>query len=119
MADQRIPYPGTLEPGETEGGATLLEKLHSCVITVDHKRLGILFVYSLFFLLVGGAEAICIRIQLARPDNHFLEPAVFNRFSTMHGTTMVLPHYIIPPGGLEGSKVQLKARACCSSMVRL
>ena len=46
-------------------------------------------VYSLFFLLVGGAEAICIRIQLARPDNHFLDPAVFNRFFTTHATTMV------------------------------
>src|ERR1700756_3202094 len=90
MADQIIPYPGTLEPVETEGEATLLAKLHSWVITVDHKRLGILYVvYSLFFLLVGGAEAICIRIQLARPDNHFLDPAVFNRFFTMHGTTMV------------------------------
>jgi cytochrome c oxidase subunit I len=90
MADQSIPYPGTFEPVQTEGGAALLEKLHSWVITVDHKKLGILYVvYSLCFLLVGGVEAICIRIQLAIPDNHFLGPAVFNRFFTMHGTTMV------------------------------
>ena len=90
MADQSIPYPGTLEPVASEGGATLLETLHSWVITVDHKRLGILYVvYSLLFLLVGGVEAICIRIQLAIPDNHFLDPATFNRFFTMHGTTMV------------------------------
>ena len=90
MADQSIPYPGTLEPVETDGRSNLLEKLHSWVITVDHKRLGILYVvYSIFFLLVGGGEAICIRIQLAKPDNHFLDPAVFNRFFTMHGTTMV------------------------------
>jgi Cytochrome C and Quinol oxidase polypeptide I len=69
---------------------TYLERLHDWVITVDHKRLGIMYVvYSLFFLLVGGAEAMCIRIQLARPDNHFLDPAIFNRFFTMHGTTMV------------------------------
>ena len=60
------------------------------VVTVDHKKLGILYVvYSLFFLLVAGAEAICMRIQLMRPDNHFLTPAVFNRFFTMHGTTMM------------------------------
>src|ERR1700752_3695222 len=90
MADQSIPYPGTLEPVASEGGATLLETLHSWVITVDHKRLGILYVvYSLLFLLVGGVEAICIRIQLVVPNNHFLDPAVFNRFFTMHGTTMV------------------------------
>src|SRR5579863_1592845 len=90
MADQSIPYPGTLEPVAPEGRATLLETLHSWVITVDHKRLGILYViYSIFFLLVGGIEAIFIRIQLAIPNNHFLDPAVFNRFFTMHGTTMV------------------------------
>ena len=90
MADQSIPYPGALEPAASEGGSTLLETLHSWVITVDHKRLGILYVvYSILFLLVAGAEAICIRIQLAIPDNHFLDPATFNRFFTMHGTTMV------------------------------
>ena len=90
MADQSIPYPGALEPAASEGGATLLETLHSWVTTVDHKRLGILYVvYSILFLLVAGVEAICIRIQLAIPDNHFLDPAVFNRLFTMHGTTMV------------------------------
>ena len=90
MADQSIPYPGALEPVASEGGATLLETLHSWVTTVDHKRLGILYVvYSILFLLVAGVEAICIRIQLAIPDNHFLDPATFNRFFTMHGTTMV------------------------------
>ena len=90
MADQSIPYPGTLEPVASEGGATLLETLHSWVTTVDHKRLGILYiVYSLFFLLVAGVEALCMRIQLAIPENRFLDPAVFNRFFTMHGTTMI------------------------------
>ena len=90
MADQSVYYPGTLESPVSEGRATLLETLHSWVITVDHKRLGILYVvYSIFFLLVAGVEAICIRIQLAIPNNHFLDPAEFNRFFTMHGTTMV------------------------------
>jgi cytochrome c oxidase subunit 1 len=90
MSDQVLTIPGTVTPIETDAEATFLEKLHSWVITVDHKRLGILYVaYSLVFLLVGGAEAICIRIQLAWPGMHFLEPAVFNQFFTMHGTTMV------------------------------
>jgi cytochrome c oxidase subunit 1 len=88
MADQTVTLPGTAI--ETDGGPTLLEKLHSWVVTVDHKKLGILYVvYSIVFLLVGGAEAVCIRIQLARPNNEFLDPATFNRFFTMHGTTMV------------------------------
>lgn len=68
----------------------LLERLHGWVVTVDHKRLGILYVlYSTFFLLVAGAEAIFIRIQLIVPNNHFLSAQVYNRFFTMHGTTMV------------------------------
>jgi len=88
MADQIFTIPGVLIKPDTE--PTLLEKLHSWVITVDHKKLGILYVlYSLAFLLVGGAEAICIRIQLAWPGLHFLDGATFNRFFTMHGTTMV------------------------------
>src|SRR5262249_30963372 len=55
-----------------------------------HKRLGILYVlYALVFLLVGGAEAAAIRLQLVVPHNHLLEPTTFNRLFTMHGTTMV------------------------------
>jgi cytochrome c oxidase subunit I len=69
---------------------TFLEKLHGWVAPVDHKRLGILYIlYSTFFLLVAGAEALLIRIQLAYPHNHVLSAQVYNRFFTMHGTTMV------------------------------
>ena len=89
MADQTYPIPGTLET--TPSSATrLVEWVHSWVVTVDHKKLGILYiVYALFFLLVAGAEAIAMRIQLAVPNNHFLSPELFNEFFTMHGTTMV------------------------------
>jgi len=89
MADQALPIPGSLETPQSRG-ATFLEWLHSWVVTVDHKKLGVLYiVYAVFFLLVAGAEAICIRIQLAVPTNHFLSPELFNEFFTMHGTTMV------------------------------
>jgi cytochrome c oxidase subunit 1/cytochrome c oxidase subunit I+III len=58
--------------------------------SVDHKRIGIMYICTaLFFLLVGGAEAILIRIQLIRPNNTFIGPALFNQLFTMHGTTMV------------------------------
>src|ERR1700724_1198983 len=67
-----------------------VERLHEWVITVDHKRLGILYVaYALLFLVVGGIEATIIRIQLMRPHNDFVSPQVFNRLFTMHGTTMI------------------------------
>jgi len=89
MADQTFPIPGTLDAGRSRGVA-LLEWLHSWVVTVDHKKLGILYVvYAIFFLLVAGAEAMAIRIQLAVPLNHFLSPELYNEFFTMHGTTMV------------------------------
>ena len=89
MADQTYPIPGVLDTIPSRS-ARLVEWVHSWVVTVDHKKLGILYiVYALFFLLVAGAEAMAMRIQLAVPNNHFLSPELFNEFFTMHGTTMV------------------------------
>ena len=60
------------------------------MVTVDHKKLGVMYVlYALLFLVVGGVEALTIRIQLFLPDNHFVSAEAFNRLFTMHGTTMV------------------------------
>jgi cytochrome c oxidase subunit 1 len=65
-------------------------RLHEWVTTVDHKRLGILYVlFALVFLIVGGIEATIMRWQLVRPHNDFVSPQVFNRMFTMHGTTMI------------------------------
>jgi len=75
---------------KTRATTPLLEKLHTWVTTVDHKRLGILYiVYALSFLVVGGIEATIMRIQLIRPLNNFVSPQVFNQMFTMHGTTMI------------------------------
>jgi len=72
------------------------EKLHEWVTTVDHKRLGIMYIlYALVFLLVGGIEATIIRIQLIHSHNDFVSPQVFNRLFTMHGTTMIF--FVIMP----------------------
>jgi cytochrome c oxidase subunit 1 len=64
--------------------------LHDWVVTVDHKRLG-LMVRRLGARLPPGRrrEATIMRIQLVVPENHFVSPQVFNRMMTMHGTTMV------------------------------
>ena len=73
-----------------EGGRSIGETLHEWVTTVDHKKLGILYlIYALLFLVVGGVEATIMRIQLIVPHNHFVPPEVFNRMFTMHGTTMI------------------------------
>ena len=71
-------------------GRPWVETLHDWVTTVDHKRLGILYiVYALVFLVIAGLEAAIIRIQLIRPHNDFVSPQVFDRMFTMHGTTMI------------------------------
>lgn len=60
------------------------------ITTVDHKKIGILYLIAggLFFL-IGGIEAILIRIQLMGPKLEFVSAAVFNELITMHGTTMI------------------------------
>jgi cytochrome c oxidase subunit 1 len=77
--------------GSVEGsGRPWTEVVHEWVTTVDHKRLGILYiVYALVFLVIAGVEATIIRIQLVHSENHFVSPQVFNRMFTMHGTTMI------------------------------
>src|SRR6201993_1816864 len=77
-------------------GRPWVETLHEWVTTVDHKRLGILYVlYALVFLVIGGIEAIIIRVQLMRPHLDFVSPQVFNRMFTMHGTTMIF--FVVMP----------------------
>jgi cytochrome c oxidase subunit I len=67
-----------------------VETLHDWVTTVDHKRIGLLYIfYALLLLVVAGVEALVIRIQLMYPHNDFVSPQVFNRLFTMHGTTMI------------------------------
>ncbi|MDF2856654.1 MAG: quinol oxidase subunit 1 [Neobacillus sp.] len=67
-------------------GATLWDYL----TTVDHKKIAILYLIAGgFFFVVGGLEAVFIRIQLAIPNNDFVSAGLFNEIITMHGTTMI------------------------------
>ena len=64
--------------------------LWSWLTTVDHKRIGILYGATAFtFFLIGGIEALIMRVQLARPDNTVVSAQTFNELFTMHGTTMI------------------------------
>jgi cytochrome c oxidase subunit I len=75
--------------GKTEA-LPLPSRLHEWIVTVDHKRLGILYIATaLVFFAVAGVLAALMRLQLAYPNSTFLPPEVFNRLLTMHGTTMV------------------------------
>jgi cytochrome c oxidase subunit 1 len=60
------------------------------VTTIDHKRLGILYAVTAFaFFVIGGSEALLIRLQLARPNGRILSADQYNQVFTMHGTTMI------------------------------
>ena len=70
-------------PGEQSG-------VWSWLTTVDHKRIGTLYLFTaLFFFLWGGLEAIVIRAQLGAPNQHLVSAEFYNQLFTMHGTTMI------------------------------
>jgi len=82
--------PVTAEIAQTAPRRLVLEVLHDWVTTVDHKKIGLMYIgYALIFLVIAGFEALLMRVQLAIPNNHFVSPQVFNQLFTMHGTTMV------------------------------
>src|ERR687898_3332019 len=75
--------------------------------TTDHKRIGILYLWTvLVFFVLGGVEALLIRVQLGAPENTLLTPERYNQLFTMHGTTMIflvvvpvwagLANYVLP-----------------------
>ncbi len=82
-------------------------RLHAWVVTVDHKRLGIMYIVAgILFFVVAGSMATAMRLQLVVPNNPLVPPEVFNRLMTMHGTTMIffvavpilfgLGNYLVP-----------------------
>src|SRR5919112_5346769 len=95
----------TLEEEERREPATLLDErgLHeleetwreprapwSWFTSTDHKSIGTRYIVTaLVFFLLGGIEAAMIRTQLARPENRFLGPDLYNQIFSTHGTTMM------------------------------
>jgi cytochrome c oxidase subunit I len=69
------------------------------VTTVDHKKIGILYgVTAFIFFILGGLEALLVRLQLASPDAEVVNPEVYNQFFTMHGITMIF--LVVMPMGV-------------------
>ncbi len=84
-----ISKPMFVPPSETMT-RPLFDRVHEWIVTVDHKKLGLMYIgYGVLFLVIAGLEATAMRIQLAIPNNHFVSPQTFNQLFTMHGTTMV------------------------------
>jgi cytochrome c oxidase subunit 1/cytochrome c oxidase subunit I+III len=83
----QIPEPASALPGI---GVSSDQGLLQWISSVDHKMIGIMYLLiALIFFLMGGAEALLMRIQLAQPVNHFLTPEAYDQIFTMHGTTMI------------------------------
>jgi cytochrome c oxidase subunit I+III len=60
------------------------------ITTVDHKKIGLRYIVTAFvFLLIGGVEALLMRLQLARPNETLLTPDQYAQLFTMHGVTMI------------------------------
>jgi cytochrome c oxidase subunit 1 len=90
MADAQPIMPPMVISTERETSRPMVQALHDWVVTVDHKKLGVMyFSYGIIFLVIGGIEAAIMRAQLAVANNHLVSPEVFNRLFTMHGTTMI------------------------------
>ena len=79
------------------------------VTTTDHKRIGILYLVTTFiFFVVGGVEALLMRLQLAQRSSDLIAAENYNALFTMHGTTMIFlfivpvmsgfANYFVPPG---------------------
>ncbi len=86
MATTAVPARPTVhaayEPGKTG--------VWSWLTTVDHKRIGMLYLMTaLSFFIIGGLEAVIIRIQLQAPNQHLVSAEFYNQLFTMHGTTMI------------------------------
>jgi cytochrome c oxidase subunit 1 len=84
-----IDYP-LQEPKVENPEFSFSETFYKWVATVDHKRLGLMYIATaLIFLVIAGLMASVIRLQLAFPNGRVVDPDTFNRLFTMHGTTMV------------------------------
>src|ERR1044072_2218863 len=83
-----VPAPHDIGPAAELSG--LLASLHDWVVTVDHKRLGVMYVVTgLVFLVIGGLVAALMRLQLTVAGSRLVPAETFNRLFTLHGPTMI------------------------------
>ncbi|MEA2300229.1 MAG: cytochrome c oxidase subunit, partial [Solirubrobacteraceae bacterium] len=88
--------------------------------TTDHKRIGILYMVTTFaFFLLGGVEALLIRLQLGVANNNLVTPEVYNQLFTLHGTTMIFLFVVPMMAGLANYFVPLMLGARDMAFPRL
>ncbi len=87
MATTALPTP-TAHHADTAYGEQ--SAIWSWLTTVDHKRIGVLYLFTaLSFFVIGGLEAEVLRMQLQQPNGHVVSAELYNQLFTMHGTTMI------------------------------
>src|SRR3954452_5465436 len=70
--------------------------LKSWLTTIDHKRIGVMYLWSiLFFFFVGGIMALLVRLELLTPKQTIMTAEQYNQVFTLHGVIMVFL-FIIP-----------------------
>jgi cytochrome c oxidase subunit I len=71
-------------------------RVMSWVTTVDHKRIGVLYIVTaFFFFLAAGVMALLMRTQLAQANEHVVTKDAYNQLVTIHGTSMIFL-FIVP-----------------------
>ncbi|MGZ3664971.1 MAG: cytochrome c oxidase subunit I [Ktedonobacterales bacterium] len=97
----------TIERGQEVARSMAETPILLWVRTTDHKRIGLMYIYTAFiFFLLGGIEATIIRTQLAVPDSKLITPSLYNELFTMHATIMIfafmmpvfvgIANYVVP-----------------------
>jgi len=95
-------------------------RVTSWLTTVDHKRIGILYLWTaLAFFVIGGFLALLIRTQLATPDESFVTRDSYNQLFTIHGTTMIFLVVVPILAGLGNFLVPLMIGAADMAFPRL
>jgi cytochrome c oxidase subunit I len=93
MTFERVPATATASPGYLERLTGIWETepgILGWFASVDHKEIGIRYIVTAFiFLAMGGVEALIMRVQLARPDQHLLTPEQYDQLFSTHGMTMI------------------------------
>src|SRR5690349_8020926 len=97
MADVTTAHPhATHHHAPGENYLNTPKGLKSWLTTVDHKRIGIMYLWSiLFFFMIGGVLALVLRLELLTPKQTLMTAEAYNQVFTLHGAIMVFL-FIIP-----------------------
>lgn len=92
---QVLDRPGP-KSGEKPNFLNVRHGLAAWLLTLDHKRIGILYLVSItFFFFLGGAMAVGIRLELATPQGDMFQAETYNKLFTMHGIIMIF-FFLVP-----------------------